>query len=516
MMQDGGYKRFKLFYLSFIIILLLFPINLSSCKENKTQSDNPSFINSEYNNIISDKWMGIYFKGNKLGFTNSVIYEGRDGYKVISKAIIKMKALGEVQETSFSQECYLTKDLKTRGFESLNQIAGHRQKISGVVKGDKLHMEIASAGAVSKRTIEFDKDTYLAGALELVITKLGLKVGNKYNIKIFMEPIQAIVPLQIEIKRKEKIKVASADTDVYYLEEKFKELSAGIWITEDGEVIKEVSLEGLESRKEDKDIALKFDREIIPVNSLITFSLIKPNKEIKEPHTVKRLRLKLKNISNPNIIIEDQRQKVLKKSEVRRNTYDVEMEIRTESQKPKVAAGFSLRDSNIPLDKYLEDTPEIQSNNSEIKSKASEIAGGESDSRLKHSGASLLSKALKINKWVYNYLDKKPVDTFSAVDALKSKEGECQSHSNLFAALSRASGIPTKIVAGIVYSEDYNGFLYHAWPEVYIGEWLALDPTLGEDEVDATHIKLVEGGWEEQLKLLHYIGKVGIEIIEIN
>ena len=88
MMQDGGYKRFKLFYLSFIIILLLFPINLSSCKENKAQSDNPPFINSEYNSIISDKWMGIYFKGNKLGFTNSVVYEGREGYKIVSKAII--------------------------------------------------------------------------------------------------------------------------------------------------------------------------------------------------------------------------------------------------------------------------------------------------------------------------------------------------------------------------------------------------------------------------------------------
>ncbi len=510
MMQDGEYKKCKLFYLSCIIILLLLPINLSSCKENKAQSDNPPFINSEYNNIISDKWMGIYFKGSKLGFTNSVVYEGKDGYKIISKAIIKMKALGEVQETSFSQECYLTKDLKTMGFESLNQIAGHRQNISGVVKGDKLHMEIASAGAVSKRTIDFDKDTHLAGALELVITKLGLKVGNKYNIKIFMEPIQAIVPLQIEIKRKEKIKVDGADIDVYYLEEKFKELSAGIWITEDGEVIKEVSLEGLESRKEDKDTALKFDREIIPVSSLITFSLIKPNKEIKEPHTVKRLRLKLKNISNPNIIIEDQRQKVLKKSEggsqesgVRRNTYDVEMEIRTEEG----AGGKRQEARNIRLDKYLEDTPEIQSNNIEIKKTSEEITAGETNP---------LSKALKINKWVYDYLDKKPVDTFSAVDALKSKEGECQSHSNLFAALSRASGIPTKIVAGIVYSEDYSGFLYHAWPEVYIGGWIALDPTLGENETDATHIKLVEGGWEEQLKLLHYIGKVGIEIIEVN
>ena len=500
--QEARGKIFSYFLLlTSCFYIFSLPINLSSCKENKAQSDNPTFINSEYNNIISDRWMGIYFKGNKLGFTNSVVYEGKDGYKIISKAIIKMRALGEVQETSFSQECYLTKDLRTMGFESLNQIAGHRQKISGVVKGDKLHMEIASAGAVSKRTIDFDKDTHLSGALELVISKLGLKVGNKYNIKTFMEPIQAIVPLQIEIKKKEKIEIEGIEKEVFYLEEKFKELSAGIWGTEDGEGIKEVSLEGLESRKENKDTALKFDREIIPVSSLITFSLIKPKKEIKEPHTVKRLRLKLKNISNPNIIIEDQRQKVLSKNQAGK-FYDVEMEVK--SQKSEVRSQ-KLEEKN--LEKYLEETPEIQSDNPEIKKRSEKITAGETD---------VLSKALKINKWVYDYLDKKPVDTFSAVDALKSKEGECQSHSNLFAALSRASGIPTKIVAGIVYSEDYNGFLYHAWPEVYMGEWIALDPTLGEDEVDATHIKLVEGGWEEQLKLLHYIGKVGIEIIEVN
>ncbi len=532
MKEAGGKRAFSFLFLASCFLLLVFI--LPSCKENKEQSYNPTIANSEYNNIISDRWMGIYFKGSKLGFTNSVIFEGKDGYKIISKAIIKMKAFGEIQETSFSQESYLTKNLKTNGFESLNQIAGHRQNISGIVRDNKLYIKITSAGAVSKRTIDFDKDTYLAGALELVITKLGLKVGNKYNIKTFMEPIQTVLPLQIEVKGKEKIKIPPSpmagesspaipspilgegqgegiEKEVFYLEERFKDLKADIWVTSEGEVIKEVSVEGLESKREDKDTALRFDREIIPVSSLITFSLIKPNKEIKEPHNVKRLRLKLKNISNPNIIIEDQRQKVLKKSEAGRNTYDVEMEVK--SQKSE-ARSQKLEENN--LEKYLDDTPEIQSDNQEIKKKAEEIVGVESDPRLKHSGASLLSKALKINKWVYDYLDKKPVDTFSAVDALKSKEGECQSHSNLFAALSRASGIPTKIVAGIVYSEDYNGFLYHAWPEVYIGEWIALDPTLGEDEVDATHIKLVEGGWEEQLKLLHYIGKVGIEVIEVN
>ncbi|MBI3600609.1 MAG: transglutaminase domain-containing protein [Nitrospinae bacterium] len=523
------YRWGGLLLISCLYIFILLPINLSACKENKAQSNNFTPEEERYDNLISDKWMGIYFKGNKLGFTNSVIYEGKDGYKVVSKAIIKMKALGEIQETSFSQESYLTKDLRTKGFNSLNQIAGHRQKISGIVKDDKLYIEIASAGAVSKRTISFDKDTHLTGALELVIGKLGLEVGKKYSLKTFMEPIQTVLPLQIEVKGKEKIKIPPSpilgegqgegiEREIFYIEERFKDLKADIWVTSEGEVIKEVSIEGLESKREDKDTALSFKGEILPISSLMTFSLIKPNREIKDPHSIKKLKLTLKNISNPDIIIEDQRQKVLKKSRVesqesgvRRNVYDIEMEVKNQKSEAR-----SQKPEEKNLEKYLEDTPEIQSGNPEIKKKALEIVGNESDPRLKHSGASLLSKALKINKWVYDYLSKKPVDTFSAVDALMSKEGECQSHSNLFAALSRASGIPTKIVSGIVYSEEYSGFLYHAWTEVYAGEWIALDPTLDEEEVDATHIKLVEGGWEEQIKLLHYIGKVGIEIVEVN
>ena len=297
--------------------------------------------------------MGIYFKGSKLGFTNSILYEGKDGYKIVSKAIIKMKAFGDTQNTSFSQECYLTKDLKTEGFKSLYEIASHRQDISGIVEGNKLYMNITSGGAVSKKIIDFDNNTYLASAIELVIKKHGLDIGKKYTLKTFLEPIQTIIPLQIEIKRKEKMMIDGLEKEVFYLEEHFKELSSSIWITEDGEVVKETSLEGLESRKEDKESALKFEGEILPVSSFITFSLIRVNRDIANPHGVKRLRLKLKNIGNPDIIIEDQRQKVIKKSRVEspesgviRNIYDVEMEVKTESWESEVgsqeSSAFSL------------------------------------------------------------------------------------------------------------------------------------------------------------------------------
>ncbi|MCH7756575.1 YaeQ family protein, partial [Patescibacteria group bacterium] len=51
-------------------------------------------------------------------------------------------------------------------------------------------------------------------------------------------------------------------------------------------------------------------------------------------------------------------------------------------------------------------------------------------------------------------------------------------------------------------------------PEVWVGEWRALDPTFGQDLVDATHLKLSEGNNEGALKLTEFIGIVGIKIIE--
>ena len=105
-------------------------------------------------------------------------------------------------------------------------------------------------------------------------------------------------------------------------------------------------------------------------------------------------------------------------------------------------------------------------------------------------------------------------DAVTALDALRERRGECQSHTYLFAALARATGIPTKIVNGLVYSEDYGGFLFHAWPEVFVGEWRALDPTLGQDRLDATHIKLTENEREYPFKMMAFVGQIAIEIVE--
>ena len=111
-------------------------------------------------------------------------------------------------------------------------------------------------------------------------------------------------------------------------------------------------------------------------------------------------------------------------------------------------------------------------------------------------------------------IEKEVIDSFNSLDVLRQRKAECQGHSLLFAALARNMGIPTRVLNGVVYSEDYDAFLYHAWVESHIdGRWQAIDPTFGQRHADATHIALIEGEASAQLiALLPLIGELEIEV----
>jgi len=103
----------------------------------------------------------------------------------------------------------------------------------------------------------------------------------------------------------------------------------------------------------------------------------------------------------------------------------------------------------------------------------------------------------------------------SALEVLDTGKGDCNEHTVLFAALGRAAGVPTRIAIGIVWSEQLRSFYYHAWPEVYVGRWIWMDPTFGQPIADATHIKLLSGDIDKWTQLLPYLGQLSVEVLEI-
>jgi len=291
--------------------------------------------------------------------------------------------------------------------------------------------------------------------------------------------------------------------DTFVIFHRVAGMESTLWVAESGSVMQEVTTQGFESRKEPEHIAIDLGGEAMTVSSLITLSLVKPGKNISQPGKKRQMQMKLSKMRSSDLIPEDHRQKVVQSEKAEDGTYASVLLINAEPVKVKQAIVRPVAAFAQP--EYLEDSAEVQSKHPLIRSLAKELVGDTTDA---------WEASRKINQWVFNNLEKVLVDSASALNALKTRKGECQSHTYLFTALARAAGIPTKIVNGLVYSPTYQGFLYHAWPEVYVGEWRAVDPTFGQDVVDATHIKLSEGQKDDQFKLMEFVGKVQIELIE--
>jgi transglutaminase/protease-like cytokinesis protein 3 len=120
--------------------------------------------------------------------------------------------------------------------------------------------------------------------------------------------------------------------------------------------------------------------------------------------------------------------------------------------------------------------------------------------------------AAQLTTSVYRMLEKSI--TFSvpnAVQVLQTLRGDCNEHTVLYVALARALGLPARTAVGLVY---VNGaFFYHAWPEVWLDEWVAVDPTFGQVPADASHIRFVIGGLAQQVEIVRLIGNLDIEVL---
>ena len=140
---------------------------------------------------------------------------------------------------------------------------------------------------------------------------------------------------------------------------------------------------------------------------------------------------------------------------------------------------------NLPIqdaeNEFLGASAYIQTDAPAIHAKAEEILDGEVNS---------WRAAEKLCEWVYTAItDKKMSGGFgSSLTVLETRSGDCTEHTVLFIALARAAGIPARICSGITFARD--AFYYHFWPEVYVGRWVQMDPTLGQTIADANHIQL--------------------------
>jgi len=453
--------------------------------------------------VDADDWSGTYYKGTKIGFNHARVKVRQDSIGVHTKMYFRLQSGKDDQSTILTQDTTLNPDLSLKGFVLLQEIMGKRQEVVGRVEGSKLILEVSGRGFNKQEVIDFPSGIYPSTTLWLNIMKDGLEVGKKGRFNLFIEAFRMVMPMTYEILRKETITFDGKKVDTFVVQQKFSGMTTTLWANAQGQVLRELSLTDFESLRESKEVATHMSDKPMSVSNFITLSLVKIKQPIVSPDRMGRMKLKLSNVHGPKSIPQDHRQKILKTEKNGEESYTITLLVERETKSPAKRVPLPVPTSQYK--DYLKDAPEIQVQHPMIRTLAQDLVAEQKDA---------WQAAKLISTWVYDNLDKVLVDSFTALDALHDRRGECQSHTNLFTALARAAGIPTKVVNGLVYSREFKGFLYHAWPEVWVGEWRALDPTLGQHYVDATHIKLSEGNYAGALKLMEFIGQVNIELLE--
>ena len=162
------------------------------------------------------------------------------------------------------------------------------------------------------------------------------------------------------------------------------------------------------------------------------------------------------------------------------------------------------RAARLAMQKHLQAEPLIEAMDPDIRDLAGRLRRGERDPRI---------VAERIHRWVHDSLAKRT--TFgvpSARAVLAARAGDANEHTQLYVALARAASLPARVAAGLVHLD--GKFYYHAWPEIYLGDWVAVDPTLDQFPADAAHLRFVAGGLDRQAELLRLMGTLDIDVLE--
>jgi len=168
-----------------------------------------------------------------------------------------------------------------------------------------------------------------------------------------------------------------------------------------------------------------------------------------------------------------------------------------------LVARYQLPAHDTTLRPFLDPEPLIQSDNARIRGRALAVTRRERDPAR---AAELLVR------WVAaNVADQVTVSMPTAARALAGRRGDCNEHAVLYVALARAVGLPARTVAGLAYVNGH--FYYHAWAEVYLADWVAVDPTFDQFPADAAHLRFSTGGLARQAELVRLIGRLKLEAL---
>lgn len=437
-----------------------------------------------------EEWWGVFYRGEKIGYATQTITPKSKGYKLADRSVLHLNLLGTVQPAATRLEMEANEDWILERFDFELHSQNIRFGARGFVHENKLALEVDSGGHKSAHEIILTQAPYLLAALKPYVVTQQLETGKKFFFSTFDPSTLSQQVTTVVIEGREQIRVGERTEPAIKLRQSYRGISVVSWVDGQGRTLKEESPAGLSILRQSLQEAKNLPSRGMSLD-IVAQTAIPVATPIANAPTKQTLRLRLSGVHLGNFQLTGDRQRL----------DSDRLEIRREELKQVSAHKIPIKEAR--LQSYLQPTPFLQSDHPRIRALAAQILQGETNA---------LRAALKIKDWVYKQIAKAPtVSIPNALEVLQTKKGDCNEHTVLFNALARAAGIPAKTVVGVVYLR--GAFYYHAWSEIWLGEWVSLDSVLNQFPADVTHIKFLEGEIDRQIDILQLIGNLKIEVL---
>jgi len=444
-----------------------------------------------------------------------------DGFRLEDVMSLELPALGETGIAVARTSVKLGPSLVMEEFEFTLDSEVGRFVARGTLGPDTtLDVSIRSAGSEQNVSFRLPQPPVMSNVVPIRIAMGGaLNVGETVRLPVFDPTSLSTRTVEVRVLEHDTLVVTdsvsmnpetnrweAAHSDsipAWRIAEVFGGVQVESWVDADGRMLRSSSPLGFSMERTEYELARQAQEDARLVDAspidddVILSTAVQSNVDFDNVEEHDELRFRLTGVDLSGFQLDGGRQTLRGDTLIiRRENWD------------EIDPGYSLPYPYMDLREALEPEPLIQSDDERIRDRARSITAARARWRQDPKQV-----AWQLNRSVYGMLEKSV--TFSvpnAVQVLETRRGDCNEHTVLFVAMARALGLPARTAVGLVY---VNGaFFYHAWPEVWLDQWVAVDPTFGQVPADASHIRFVIGGLAQQVEIVRLIGNLNIEVLD--
>ncbi len=466
--------------------------------------------------LPQDDWLNLTLMGTKIGYAHIYMeksrFEGEETIRVRADMVMDLKRTGTGLRLTTTRISHVGMDLVPRYFITTSNETGQEKRVEGRIKDGIAHLETSLAGKTTHTQMSISGDTIFEQVISYFLLQRSIRIGDAHTLHVFNLDLMKPVKTDVRVLREAQIEFDGKVEPVYvvsYTMDIMGGFTTTQWLGHDGTTYRlEVGLMGLKMvlAKTNMQTALGESGEVdVILNTKIFAQGGTPTPRARYFKAYLYLtegRLDKAVMINP-------RQKLRVDNDPRHGEIEINVPVidRTETLNLPIQNQHEAKE----LAQFLKSTVYIQAEHPTIRAKAVEVLDGEMNA---------WRSAQKLCRWVYESIYDKnlKVGFGSALQTLESLEGDCTEHTVLMIAMARSVGIPARVCAGLVFQRD--AFYYHFWPEVYVGKWVAMEPTLGQIQADANHIQLAGSELESDSMLefgegvMRTLNQLEIEVLD--